>query len=101
MADFTVTELDQLGNRELAAFDVSGTRIAIATVDGAFYAFGDTCTHQGCSLAEGSLEATTVTCPCHGSQFNVTTGDVVRGPAREPVRSYPVRLEGGALRVDV
>jgi nitrite reductase/ring-hydroxylating ferredoxin subunit len=80
---------------------VSGTRIAIATVDGAFYAFGDTCTHQGCSLAEGSLEATTVTCPCHGSQFNVTTGDVVRGPAREPVRSYPVRLEGGALRVDV
>jgi nitrite reductase/ring-hydroxylating ferredoxin subunit len=101
MADFTVTDLDQLGNRELAAFDVSGTRIAIANVDDAFYAFGDTCTHQGCSLADGSLEATVVTCPCHGSQFNVTTGDVVRGPAREPVRSYPVRLEGSALRVEV
>jgi nitrite reductase/ring-hydroxylating ferredoxin subunit len=101
MADFTVTDLDQLGNRELAAFDVSGTRIAIANVDDAFYAFGDTCTHQGCSLADGSLEATVVTCPCHGSQFNVTTGDVVRGPAREPVRSYPVRLEGGTVRVEV
>ena len=76
-----------------------GERVAIASVGGTFYAFGDTCTHQGCSLADGELEGTTVTCPCHGSQFDVTTGDVLRGPAREPVRSYPVRLEDGELRV--
>ena len=101
MAEFTVTALDQLGNREIAAFDVSGNRIAIASVGGAFYAFGDTCRHQGCSLAEGDLEGTIVTCPCHGSQFDVTTGKVLRGPAREPVRSYPVRLETGALPVEV
>jgi len=101
MAEFTVTALEQLGNRELAAFDVSGNRIAVAAVGNAFYAFGDTCTHQGCSLADGHLEGTTVTCPCHGSRFDVTTGEVVRGPAREPVRSYPVRLEAGALRVEV
>jgi nitrite reductase/ring-hydroxylating ferredoxin subunit len=98
MTGFT---LDQLGGRELAAFDVSGTRIAIANVAGRFYAFGNTCTHQGCSLADGDLEATIVTCPCHGSQFDVTTGEVVRGPAGEPVRSYPVRLEGDALQVEV
>ena len=42
MAEFTVTAVDQLGDRELAAFDVSGTRIAIASVDDVFYAFGDT-----------------------------------------------------------
>ena len=101
MAEFTVTNLDQLESRRLAAFGVSGDPVAIATVGDAFYAFGDTCTHQGCSLADGHLEATIVTCPCHGSQFDVTTGDVVRGPAREPVRSYPARLEGGALRVEV
>lgn len=101
MAEFTVTALDQLGSQELAVFDVSGDRVAIATVGDALYAFGDTCTHLGCSLADGNLEGTTVTCPCHGSQFDVTTGEVVRGPAREPVRSYPVRLEAGALRVEV
>jgi nitrite reductase/ring-hydroxylating ferredoxin subunit len=101
MAELTVAALDQLGSRELAAFAVGGNRIAIARVGGAFYAFGDTCTHQGCSLAEGDMEGTTVTCPCHGSQFEVTTGDVLRGPAREPVRSYPVRLESGMLRVEV
>ena len=101
MAEVTVTALDQLGDRALAAFEVSGNRIAIARVGDALYAFGDTCTHRGCSLANGDLEATIVTCPCHGSQFDVTTGDVVRGPAGEPVRSYPIRLEGSEVRVEV
>ena len=97
----TVEDVDGLEGRELAAFDVKGERIAIASVGEAFYAFGDTCTHQGCSLADGALDGTTVTCPCHGSEFNVTTGEVVRGPARVPVASYPVLLEGNALRVEV
>jgi nitrite reductase/ring-hydroxylating ferredoxin subunit len=101
MAEVTVTALEQLGNRELASFDVSGNRIAIARVGDALYGFGDTCTHRGCSLAKGVLEAKIVTCPCHGSQFDVTTGDVVRGPALEPVRSYPVQLEGREVRVEV
>lgn len=76
----TVTAVDELGERELAAFPLTGKRIAIAKVDDAFYAFGDICTHQGCSLAEGELDGTTVTCPCHGSEFDVTTGEVLRGP---------------------
>jgi nitrite reductase/ring-hydroxylating ferredoxin subunit len=97
----TVVDVDGLGSRELAAFEVRGKRIAIASVGDAFYSFADTCTHQGCSLAEGALDGTTVTCPCHGSEFDVTTGDVVRGPARVPVSSYAVRLEGNALRVEV
>jgi nitrite reductase/ring-hydroxylating ferredoxin subunit len=57
MGEFTVTGLEELGDRGLAAYDVSGKRIAIAKVGDAFYAFGDTCTHLGCSLSEGQLEA--------------------------------------------
>jgi|SoiMetStandDraft_5_1073268.scaffolds.fasta_scaffold01849_3 nitrite reductase/ring-hydroxylating ferredoxin subunit len=101
MAEVTVTTLDQLENRELASFDVRGNRVAIARVGDALYGFGDICTHRECSLSKGNLEATTVTCPCHGSQFDVTSGAVVRGPALEPVRRYPVRLEGSALLVEV
>jgi nitrite reductase/ring-hydroxylating ferredoxin subunit len=83
MGEFTaVTALDELGDRELAAFGVGGNRIAIARVGDAFYAFGDTCTHQGCSLADGELAGTTVTCPCHGSQFQ-------RDDGRRPARSRP------------
>ena len=56
---------------------MEGTQVAIANVDGVFYAFGDNCTHAQCSLAEGDLEGTSVFCPCHGSVFDVTTGAVL------------------------
>jgi nitrite reductase/ring-hydroxylating ferredoxin subunit len=57
MDEFTVTALDDLGTRELAAFDVAGDRIAIARTGDAFYAFGDTCTMRGArSPMESSKE---------------------------------------------
>jgi nitrite reductase/ring-hydroxylating ferredoxin subunit len=62
-----------------------GRKIAVANVGGELHGFDDTCTHRGCSLAQGTLDGTVVTCPCHGSQFDVTTGAVVLGPATEPV----------------
>ena len=62
---------------EIAAFDADGVRVAVANVDGRFFAIDDTCTHEQCSLAaEGTLEGTVVTCGCHGAQFDVTTGEV-------------------------
>jgi nitrite reductase/ring-hydroxylating ferredoxin subunit len=74
---------------------VSGERkVAVANVGGELHAFDDTCTHRGCSLAQGTLEGTVVTCPCHGSQFDVTTGAVVRGPATEPVKVVTLDAEG-------
>lgn len=73
----TVAKAGDIPSGELAAFDVGGIMVAIANVDGIFYAFGDTCTHAQCSLAEGDLEGTTVFCPCHGSVFDVTTGAVL------------------------
>jgi len=82
---------------EMRVFDVSGTKVSVTSLDGHLYAFDDTCTHMGCSLARGKLDGTTVTCPCHGSQFNVTSGAVVRGPAKRPVRSGLVQVEGEAL----
>jgi nitrite reductase/ring-hydroxylating ferredoxin subunit len=82
---------------QMRVFDVSGAKVSVTSVDGHLYAFDDTCTHLGCSLARGKLDGTTVTCPCHGSQFNVTSGAVVRGPAKRPVRSRLVQVEGEAL----
>ena len=100
MAEFEVVgRADDLTEGEMQAFDVGGTQVAVANVAGEFHAFGDTCTHLQCSLAEGDLEETTVTCPCHGSEFDVTNGEVLRGPAREPVGAYEVRAEGGNLEI--
>ena len=102
MTEFmTVAKLAELEGRELASFGVGGERIAIARAAGDYYAFGDTCTHLGCSLSEGRLEGKTVVCPCHGSQFDVTTGAVQHGPARRPVKSYAVRVQDGGLQVQL
>lgn len=84
----------------LALIDVEGTRVAVANVSGKYYAFDDTCTHAQCSLAEGDLEETRVICPCHGSEFDVTSGKVLTPPAREPVKSYPLRVEGESLHIE-
>ena len=85
---------------EMQVFDVEGTKVSVASVDGHLHAFDDKCTHMGCSLAKGELDGTTVTCPCHGSQFDVTSGAVLRGPAQQPVRSRLVQVEGQDLLVE-
>lgn len=97
----TVAKTGDVEAGELAAFDVSGRKVAIANVDGTLYAFDDVCTHRQCSLAEGELEGTTVTCPCHGSQFDVRTGAVLTPPATVPVKSYPVRVEADAIQIEI
>ena len=84
----------------MCVFDVAGTKVNVASVAGSLHAFDDTCTHRGCSLVKGKLEGTTVTCPCHGSQFDVTSGAVIRGPAQRPVRSRSVQVEGEDLLVE-
>jgi 3-phenylpropionate/trans-cinnamate dioxygenase ferredoxin subunit len=84
----------------MRAFPVGGARVNVASVDGHLYAFDDRCTHAGCSLAAGTLEGTAVTCGCHGSQFDVTSGAVLRGPATQPLRLHPVQVEGEDLLIE-
>ena len=100
MTEFVaVARADDLKEGDMRAFDVRGVKIAVANVAGTFHAFGDTCTHLQCSLAEGDLRETIVTCPCHGSQFDVISGEVLQGPARVPVGSFEARVEGENLEI--
>ncbi len=66
---------------------------------GEIYAITDECSHLGCSLADGKHAGDTVICPCHGSQFDVTDGSVVRGPAAFPATTLEVRVTGGKIEV--
>ncbi len=80
--------------------EAEGETIALLNVEGTFYAIGNTCHHRGGPLGEGSLEGNTVTCPWHGAQFNVTTGEVLAPPAATGVKSYPVRVEGEDVLIE-
>ncbi|GAC1362414.1 MAG: non-heme iron oxygenase ferredoxin subunit [Actinomycetota bacterium] len=96
-----VTQKVELAEGEISAFEVGETWLAVAIVDGEVYAVDDLCTHKGCSLAKGTLEGTTITCSCHGSQFDMTTGAVVKGPADKPLQSYRTRVERGVIQAEI
>jgi ferredoxin-NADP reductase/nitrite reductase/ring-hydroxylating ferredoxin subunit len=81
--------------------EANGQRIALFNVGGRYHAIDDACSHQGGPLSEGTLDGQVVTCPWHGARFDVTTGAVLSGPARRGVATYPVRLAGPDLLVEI
>jgi len=81
----------RVGNTVLALFNLGGT----------FYAFDNRCTHMGGPLGEGAVEANRVTCPWHGSVFDIATGNVIEPPARRPVATFPVHVERGEVLVEL
>jgi nitrite reductase/ring-hydroxylating ferredoxin subunit len=85
----------------MKGFKVEGKALVVSNIGGKFSAIVERCTHRGCSLSKGRMEGEVVTCPCHGSRFNLKTGAVVRGPAEEPEPSFPVTVEGDAIWVEV
>lgn len=88
--------------------EVGGTAVLLADLGGRFFAISDTCSHMGGTLSEGTYEDGIVTCPRHGSRFDVRTGRIVRAPKilffkgkAGDVPSYPVRVEGDDVLIDV
>jgi 3-phenylpropionate/trans-cinnamate dioxygenase ferredoxin subunit len=74
------TETSEVPIGTLKMIKLEGKEILVANVDGKYYAIGNRCTHAGGDLSKGSLEGKTVTCPRHGSKFDVTTGKAISGP---------------------
>jgi nitrite reductase/ring-hydroxylating ferredoxin subunit/uncharacterized membrane protein len=91
--------LDDLKDGEMVKADVEGRPIVILKDEDGIHAFDGICPHYGGPLWEGELEGHVVTCPWHGSQFDVRTGKLVHGPATAPVPCYDVRKYGGQLQV--
>ena len=78
-------------------------RISIARVDGRLYAFDDlcTCAERACPLSGGLLTGTTIMCQCHGSEFDISTGAMINGPATKALNVYEVQEVEGTVRVQV
>lgn len=96
MANFVVAaKISDIAPGVMHTVMVQGKKIALANVDGQYFAVDDTCTHEQCSLgSEGFLDGNVVTCGCHGAQFDVTSGKVVALPAPKDVSSYQTKVEG-------
>jgi len=81
--------------------DVSGDRILVANVGGEFYAMRAKCNHMGGALDKGTLENNVVTCPLHGSKWDVKTGALVQFVRPLPPETvYRVLVEGDQISVE-
>jgi 3-phenylpropionate/trans-cinnamate dioxygenase ferredoxin subunit len=96
-----VAELSDIEEGELLEVEVEGEPVCLAKVGGIICAFTGTCTHIGGPLSEGELDGDALTCPWHGAQFNVHTGKVLRGPARQDIQTYVVQIEGEDILVNL
>lgn len=102
MARFVkVATTDELEDQQAKLVEVEGQKIALLRVGGTFYALSDTCTHRGGPLSEGEVEGTEVTCPWHGAKFDLRTGGVLGPPARTGVKSYPVKVTGSDIEIEL
>lgn len=102
MPDFVkVATTGELGRGEAKRVEVRGKAIALFNLGVSYHAIDDECPHRGGPLSEGLVEGEEVTCPWHGSKFNVRTGKVLEPPAQGGVASYPVRVSGADIEVEV
>lgn len=82
-------------------FEVDGVEIAIARSAGEVYALDNYCTHLACHLSSGKVEDGGMVCLCHGSIFDLATGEPINPPAARPVKTYPAREEDGQIYVAI
>ena len=88
-------------NANPLAVTVDGVAVALVRQGEDFYAIYDECSHAAIPLSEGEVEDGEIECWLHGSRFDLRTGKPSGPPATEPVPTYPVRVDGDDLLVDV
>ncbi|WP_046468551.1 Rieske (2Fe-2S) protein [Allosalinactinospora lopnorensis] len=76
---------------------IDGKLVLTQPEEGEFKAYTAVCTHRGCTIQEVNEH---IRCLCHGSRFDISTGEVVRGPATEPLKTFGVTVEGTDIRLD-
>jgi len=110
-----VVKTSELPPGNMRSVKLEGLDILVANIDGDFYAISNKCPHMGGNLSKGKLEGSIVTCPLHGSQFDVSTGKVIRWlkgsgvlssigktlKAPQDARKYPVKIESDTVLVEI
>lgn len=96
-----VARSGQVQEGSVRRFVVQNTEVAIARLNGKAYALHNLCTHLACHLSSGKVEHNGLTCLCHGSIFDLASGEPINPPASRPVKTYPVREVDGHIYIAI
>lgn len=101
-----VAKIDEIPEGSSKPVELNGKELLIVNYRGNFYAINRRCTHMGGDLSRGTLEGKIVTCPKHGSRFDVTTGESIKGPKigfvklkTKDAQVYEVKTEKDIIKV--
>jgi naphthalene 1,2-dioxygenase system ferredoxin subunit len=94
-----VARLEELRSGEVMAVECGEREIALYRVGDAVYATDNFCSHGAARLCEGFLDGHTIECPLHQGAFDIRTGAATREPADEPIETFRVEIEDGAVYV--
>jgi 3-phenylpropionate/trans-cinnamate dioxygenase ferredoxin subunit len=111
----SAAKTSELKNGAMKQVNVQGRELLIAQVGGKYYAADNRCLHMGGNLSQGKLEGTVVTCPRHGSQFDLQDGHAVRWlkgsgvvssitkalKGNKQLGTYKVKTEGNSIMVEI
>ena len=103
MSRVTVARIDELEDGGARRVDVDGVRLCLVRIGDRVHAIGDRCTHADVSLSGGEVDvdACTIECPKHGSEFSLETGDALSLPAVKATPTYQVAVVDGAVEVEL
>ncbi len=93
-------EVSEIPEGKVKSYPVGEKRVAVFHREGEFLAIEDRCTHADVRLSDGFVDGTCVSCPWHGAQFDLRTGEALSLPAIEPVQVYAVFVEEGKIGVE-
>ncbi len=102
MSNWTdVAGVDAVPADDVIGIDIAGKSVALYQVEGTIYATDNLCTHGNARLCDGFLEGYEIECPLHQGKFDIRNGKAMCAPLTEDVRTYPVKIEGARVFVDL
>lgn len=101
MAWHVAARVDEVPENEVIGVVVNGEPVALYKVGGVFYATSNVCTHEFALLSDGYVEGDCIECPLHQARFHIATGEVRAAPAAEPIKTFPVKSEGGQILIEL
>jgi len=81
--------------------DIDAKSIALYQVDGEIFATDNICTHGNARLCDGFLEGHEIECPLHQGKFDIRSGKAMCAPLTEDIRTYPVKIEGDRVFIEI
>ena len=94
-------ELNRIEVGKPIRIEKDGKSVCVVRVGDEVFAVADTCTHAEASLSEGDVTDFKIECWLHGAEFDLRTGEVLNLPATIALETYPVKIDGNSVTVEI